>query len=45
MASIAIKVPNPEKPRSSNGTSPVKISQAANTNIPRFLVSFISRLP
>lgn len=41
MARIAITVPNPEKLRLSNGTSPVKMSQTANNNIPMFLVSFI----
>jgi hypothetical protein len=45
MARIAITVPNPEKLRWSSGTSPVKISQMANSNIPTLLVSFITRLP
>ncbi len=45
MARIAITAPNPEKLKLSSGTSPVRISQTANNNIPTFLVSFIGRLP
>ncbi len=44
MARTAITVPNPEKLNLSSGTSPVKISQTANNNIPKFLVIFIDGL-
>lgn len=44
MARAAITVPNPVKLKLSSGISPVNMSQAANNNIPIFVVNFIGRL-
>lgn len=44
MARTAITVPNPVKLKWSSGISPVNMSQAANNNIPIFVVNFIGRL-
>src|SRR5258708_18130103 len=41
---IAITVPSPEKLRLNSGIIPAMIIHAANSSIPRFLVSFIGRL-
>jgi hypothetical protein len=42
MATIAKKVPSPEKLILSRGMSPVRMSQMPNKSIPRFLVTFIN---
>jgi len=44
MATIAMRVPSPEKLRLSRGISPETMSQILNNSIPRFLVTFIERL-
>jgi len=42
MARTAITAPNPVKLKLSSGISPVNMSQAANNNIPIFVVNFIA---
>jgi hypothetical protein len=44
IARAAITVPNPVKLKLRSGISPVNMSQAANNNIPMFVVNFIGRL-
>jgi hypothetical protein len=45
IAKTDMTVPNPLKPKLTIGSSPVKISQMDNNNIPIFFVNFIIRLP
>jgi hypothetical protein len=44
VATIAMRVPSPEKLRLRRDISPVRMSQMPNNRIPRFLVIFIERL-